>query len=155
MTQIPEREYIFASIFALANRVQKLGDKLEDYVTIKQWMLIAVISKSEGQALTISEAAEIIGSSHQNIKKMAMILEKQGFLTLTKHPQDRRAVVISITDYCRSYFEERGDAEEAFLSTLFQGIDKKTMTNLFNGILQLQANIEQMEQQTVEHKDEK
>jgi DNA-binding MarR family transcriptional regulator len=151
MTQIPEREYIFASIFALANRVQKLGDKLEDYVTIKQWMLIAVISKSEGQALTISEAAEIIGSSHQNIKKMAVILEKQGFLTLTKHPKDRRAVVISITDYCRSYFEERGDTEEVFLSALFQGIDEKTMTNLFNGILQLQANIEQMEQQAVEH----
>lgn len=86
---------------------------------------------------------------------MAVILEKQGFLTLTKHPKDRRAVIISVTDYCISYFEERGDTEEAFLSTLFQGIDKKTMTNLFNGILQLQANIEQMEQQVLEHEDEK
>lgn len=144
---IPEREYIFASIFTLANRVQKLGDKLEDYMTIKQWMLIAVISKSENQALTVSEAAEIIGSSHQNIKKMAVILEKQGFLTLTKHPQDRRAVVLSITDYCRAYFAERGAMEEAFLSDLFQGIDEESMTGLFRGILQLQTNIERMEQQ--------
>lgn len=147
MNQIPEREYIFASIFALANRMQKLGDKLEDYVTIKQWMLIAVITKSEGQSLTVSEAAKIIGSSHQNIKKMAVILEKQGFLTLTKHPMDRRVVMISITEYCRTYFDERGETEEDFLQSLFRGVDEETMTGLFKGILQLQQNIEQMERE--------
>ncbi|MBP1046910.1 MarR family transcriptional regulator [Enterococcus sp. BWM-S5] len=150
MNNIPEREYIFASIFALANRMQKLGDKLEDYVTIKQWMLLAVLSKSEGQSLTISEAAEIIGSSHQNIKKMALILEKQGFLSLTKHPKDRRAVVVSITDYCNTYFAEREAKEEAFLQSVFQGVDSQMMTELYKGILQLQKNIEQMELQTDE-----
>ncbi|WP_086350097.1 MarR family winged helix-turn-helix transcriptional regulator [Candidatus Enterococcus clewellii] len=150
MTTIPEREYIFASIFALANRMQKLGDKLEDYVTIKQWMLIAVITKSEKQSLTIGEAAEIIGSSHQNIKKMAVILEKQGFLTLEKHPKDKRVVVISLTEYCRTYFDERGETEEAFLMSLFHGIDSEMMTSLFKGILQLQQNIERMERESNE-----
>lgn len=143
---LSKQEYIFGSMFTLSNRLQRLGDNVNDYMTIKQWMLIAVIGKSEGQALPIGEVAAIIGSSHQNVKKMAIILQKQGFLTLTKNPDDGRSIIISITDYCIDYFEKRGDIEEVFLQSIFQGFDKESVTGLYNGLRLLQQNIEMLEE---------
>jgi len=143
---IPMREYIFASMFALSNRLQKLGDRLNGYMTIKQWMLIAVIEKSEKQELPIGEVAAIIGSSHQNVKKMAIILQKQGFLTLTKHPDDGRSTLLSITDYCKDYFIKRAAIEEAFLHSIFQGFSAENITGLYNGLRLLQGNIEMLEE---------
>ncbi|MGC6767299.1 MarR family winged helix-turn-helix transcriptional regulator [Enterococcus sp. LJL51] len=144
-TAMGEQEYIFAGIFTLANRLQRLGDKLDDHMTIKQWMLIAVVTKAENQMLTISEAAAVIGSSHQNIKKMAVILEKQGFLTLSKAPEDGRVVRLSLTDYCKNYFSERDESEQAFLAAVFQGFDEEATAGLYKGLRLLQQNIEKLE----------
>lgn len=138
-------EYIFGSIFALSNRLQRLGDKLNDYMTMKQWLMIAAISKSESQALTIGETAALIGTSHQNIKKMAVILQKQGFLALTRHPSDARATVISLTDYCREYFARRSDTETSFLEAVFHSFDSEAISGLHQGLRLLEQNIERME----------
>ncbi len=137
--------YIFGSIFALSNRLQKLGDKLDDYMTMKQWMLIAVITQSEEQKLTIGEAAAIIGTSHQNVKKMALLLKQQGFLDLAKHPDDGRATVLSLTEHCVKYFAKRERTEAAFLGNVFQGFDIDTLSGLSNGLRLLERNIETME----------
>ncbi|WP_343250866.1 MarR family transcriptional regulator [Diplocloster hominis] len=145
MTQI---KYIFGSVFALANRLQKLGDRVDDYMTMKQWMLIAVISQSAGQKLTIGEAAAMIGTSHQNIKKMALLLNRQGFLDMAKHPADGRATVLSLTEYCVNYFAIRAGTEDAFLGDVFRGFDGDTLSGLYNGLRLLEKNIETMEKRS-------
>lgn len=139
------RKYIFASIFALSNRLQKLGDRVNDSMTMKQWMLISAISQSDGKMLTIGETASMIGTSHQNVKKMALILQQQGFLSLTKHPTDGRAVLLSLTDRGADYFTRRSDTEQAFLRDVFQSFDRETITGLCNGLWLLGQNIELLE----------
>jgi DNA-binding MarR family transcriptional regulator len=140
-----KQAYILGSIFALSNRLQTLGDKLPDYMTIKQWFLIAVISKSENNTLTIGQLATIIGSSHQNIKKMAISLQKQGFLTLNKNPSDARSVVISLTEHCIDYFKQRSHIEEMFLNAVFQDFGEEYIDGLYDGMQLLQGNVERME----------
>ena len=141
MENLNQMATIFASIFILANKLQTLGDKVVDYMSMKQWLLIAAITKSGKASLNISELAETIGTSYQNVKKMAVILEKQGFLSIDKNPSDAREVLISLTELCEEYFSRREDIEREFLLSIFGGIDEKTISNLYNGILRLHENI--------------
>ncbi|RCX18662.1 DNA-binding MarR family transcriptional regulator [Fontibacillus phaseoli] len=140
-----KQAYIFGGILTLANRMQLLGDKLDEKMTMKQWLLIAVIMKCENPSPTISEVAEMTGNSRQNVKKMALILEKQGFLELAKDPRDARIVRLRLTPKCLSYFENRKDQEERFMASLFEAFDEEVTNGIYHGLNRLVENIARME----------
>ncbi|MNO44902.1 transcriptional repressor MprA [compost metagenome] len=140
-------EYIFGNMFVLANRLQVLGDKVDPNITIKQWLFIAIISKCEDRWPTISEISTMIGNSRQNVKKMAVILEKQGFVKLMKDCMDARIIRVSLTKKCRDYFEKREEIENLFMDKLFNGFDEELLKGLYNGLVKLSGNIVEMENQ--------
>ncbi|CAH8716331.1 MarR family transcriptional regulator [Paenibacillus thiaminolyticus] len=146
MSDDQKKAYIFGAILTLANRLQILGDKLDENVTMKQWLLIAIILKCGNPSPTLSEVAEMIGNSRQNVKKMALILEKQGFVSLTKDVHDARVVRIHLTPKCTTYFQERGDKEEQFMDALFDAFDEEVTNGLYKGLIQLADNIAKMEE---------
>lgn len=129
----------------LANRIQALGDKLDAQITTKQWLLIAVILKSGTTAPALTELAAMTGSSRQNVKKMAQILEKQGLLELAKDAQDARIVRVRLTEACMDYFAGRSKKEEKFMANLFNGFDGDLTGGLFRGLAGLNRNIILME----------
>ncbi|MBY0010745.1 MarR family transcriptional regulator [Paenibacillus typhae] len=129
----------------LANRIQALGDKLDAQITTKQWLLIAVILKSGTTAPALTELAAMTGSSRQNVKKMAQILEKQGLLELAKDAQDARIVRVRLTEACMDYFAGRSKKEEKFMADLFYGFDGDLTGGLFRGLAGLNRNIILME----------
>ncbi|WP_326908090.1 MarR family winged helix-turn-helix transcriptional regulator [Sedimentibacter sp. MB31-C6] len=139
-----EKKYIFASLFVIANRLQVLGDKLDPNLTVKQWLLIACISKC-GTAPTISEVANTIGNSRQNVKKMAVILKREGFLDLKKDSKDARILRICLTDKCQKYFKKREGTDAEFIEQLFEGFDTNLIIEVYKGIAKLDKNIEEME----------
>ena len=112
MKDLQKESFIFGSLFVLANRVQNLGDKADPVLSIKQWLLIAAISQCGSENPTISEIAKVIGSSRQNVKKMAALLEKIGFVRLQRDDNDARAIRVSPTERCAEHFriyEESGN----------------------------------------------
>lgn len=139
-----KKAFIFGGLFALANRLQVLGDKLDTNITIKQWLFIAVISKLE-QSPTITEVASMIGNSRQNVKRMASSLQQQGFINLTKDSFDARIIRVELTEKCRGYFKQREAEEDQFLAQLFDQFDANMLTGLYNGLIKLMENVEQME----------
>lgn len=145
MDKKEQQAYILGAILTLANRLQVLGDKLDDQVTMKQWLLIAIILKSGSPAPTLSDVAEMIGSSRQNVKKMALILEKQGFVTLTKDSSDARMVRLQLTEKCMVYFAERSAREDQFMDALFHSFDTESTRGLYSGLTLLTDNITRME----------
>lgn len=148
MKQIQEKAFIFGAIFTLANRLQILGDKLDENITVKQWLLLATISKSEHPAPSLSEVAKTIGNSRQNVKKMALILENQGFLSLTKDDIDTRITRITLNPKCITYFQNRNLDELNFLNQLFDSFDEDMITGLYQGLNHLAENIINMENTT-------
>ncbi len=148
---LEKQAYIFGGILTLANRLQLIGDKLDEKMTLKQWLLIAVISKCETPAPTLSEVAEQMGNSRQNVKKMALILEKQGFLELTQDSRDARILRIRLTPNCLTYFEAREEKEDQFMASLFEAFDEEATNGLYKGLLRLVDNVARMEQ---EHEEE-
>ena len=93
MSRSSDQATAFGTIFVLANKLQILGDRLDPRLTVKQWLLLAGIASTADGQPTLSTLATRIGSSRQNVKKMAIILEREGFVSLSKDPQDARALL--------------------------------------------------------------
>lgn len=146
MNQVEKQAFIFATILTLANRMQIVGDKLDKNITLKQWLLIAIILKNGNPAPTLGEVAGIFGCSRQNIKKLAMILEKQGFVALKRDEQDARVVRVQLTSKCHAYFKGREYLENEFMQDLFHHFDEKLTNGLFYGIQQLADNLGRLEE---------
>ncbi|WP_249899409.1 MarR family transcriptional regulator [Paenibacillus sp. PK3_47] len=140
-----QQAYILGTLLTLANRLQVLGDKLDERITMKQWLLVAVILKSGSTSPALSEIAVMFGSSRQNVKKMVLLLEKQGFVTLAKDEQDARILRVRLTDKCMDYFGGRSREETQFMDALFQTFGAELTGGLYSGLVRLQENIAQME----------
>ena len=145
--ELAQKAFIFAEIFAVSNKLQALGDKLDRQITIKQWLLLAAISKSAVEAPSISEISALTGTSRQNVKKMALLLEKQGFVNIRKDPHDARVLRVVQTTQCVEHFKARYNMELDFLAKLFSGLDGALLSGLYNGLIKLTDNINIMEAQ--------
>lgn len=142
--------YIYGGIFALSNKLQLLGDKFDPNISTKQWFLIAIIASFKNEAPTISMAAERVGSSRQNVKKMAAILEKRGFLAINKDKQDGRIQRLELTKYCIDYFKQRSEREERYIENLYTDFNEVLYIGLYRGMKKLEENIIRMENQNEE-----
>jgi DNA-binding MarR family transcriptional regulator len=147
MDEMEQKAFVFGSLFALSNRLQVIGDRFDDKLTVKQWLLLAILIKSGKESLSLGELSSLGGSSHQNTKKMAVLLEKQGFLQLEKSKEDARVLQVRITSFCLDHMKDREEREVAFLTRLFEGISPQTLQNLSSAFSSLARNIEIMEQE--------
>lgn len=147
------RAYIYGGIFSLSNRLQLLGDRFDPHISTRQWFLIAVISSFQDEAPAISTISKRAGSSRQNVKKMAMLLEKKGFLSISRDITDSRIQRLSLTEYCKEYFSQRHEREEQYMDNLFADFDSGLLKGLYSGFLQLEQNVIRMEKQDEERNE--
>lgn len=150
MNGMVEKTYIFATIFALSNKLQLLGDRIDGKLTVKQWLFLAGVLKCESDTPSLSEIAARIGSSRQNVKKMAAILEKQRFVVMEKDARDARVVRVKLTDACMAHLKQRENAELQFIKALFTGFQAKELSLLSGGIKRLEKNAREMESKYAE-----
>ena len=143
---MPKPAFIYAAIFVLANRLQALGDKIDATVTTKQWLVLALISKFTASQPCIGEIAELLGTSRQNIKKIALILEKKGLLKMQKDKMDMRYIKLQLTPASYKLFDSRASQENEYLERVFHGIDETTQKRLCEGLTKLLDNIERIEE---------
>lgn len=137
--------FIYSRIFLFSNKLQIIGDKFDLNITTKQWFLIAIIESFNDKVPTISMIAERLGSSRQNVKKMALILEKKGFVEIIKDENDGRIQRVKVTEYCINYFKERKVKEELYIDDLFQGFNEDMIKNFYKSMSLLEENISRME----------
>ena len=126
MENLTQRQYIFGALFVFANKLQLIGDRLDPNITMKQWLLVAVLSQFGEKAPTISELAAFM---------------------LQKDQKDSRQTRLRLTGACKDYFAARAGREEEWLSQVFSGIGQAQMDGLYQGMKQLEQNIGRMEEQ--------
>jgi DNA-binding MarR family transcriptional regulator len=141
MNNLEDKAYIFGTIFTLSNKLQILGDKLDAQLTLKQWLFLAGVLKCENEAPTLSAISARIGSSRQNVKKMALILEKQGFILMNKDDRDARMLRVSLTDSCIEYLKQREKTELEFIEEVFYGFEPQELSALSAAIKKLEKNV--------------
>jgi DNA-binding MarR family transcriptional regulator len=127
---------VFASIFLIAQKWQRIADQQiypKINISLKQWLLIVIIQyRFPDYPPTLSEAAAEYGSSRQNLKQIALALQKQKMLLITTDPDDRRIQRLALTGKHRQYFEgeENQKWQTDFVSGFFAGIDAQDIRHL-------------------------
>lgn len=137
-------KYLFGLIFLLENRLQILGNRYlrKDGLTTKQWLLMAITSQYGQNSPKLTEVAEDMGSSRQNVKQIAIKLEEKGFLNMERDKKDSRIVRINNTKKSKLFWENREKEDDKFIERLFEGIDDEKLEAMKNGFEKLFDNIE-------------
>lgn len=136
--------FIFASIFVHQNKIQTACDKLDSEITMKQWLLLAVVSTFE-EPMSLSKIGEIMGCSRQNVKKLALSLEKKGFIQLVQSKYDSRSTCILLDEKMNEYISRVGDMQENVLKILFEDFSEDEIKQYFNMVSKFYTGIKKVE----------
>ncbi len=137
MPEIPvpdPRPELFGTLFVV---VQHLSRRLDEALlplglTSRQWLLLAVLERwFDGRHPSLTEAAARYGTSRQNVKQVALGLERQGYLRLVLDPADRRTTRLVVTEKVRVFEEPVNVARgEALLDATFAGLAARDLVRL-------------------------
>lgn len=133
------QQFVFGCIFLLSNKLQLLGDKITQEITLKQWFLLNMIQKMDNNSPNYMEIAKMIGTSRQNVSKMISVLEKKGMVKLQPSKTDQRTVHVALTQKCLDYFTSKENAGNKLLDMIFSGIplaETERMATFFGHMLQ-------------------
>lgn len=142
--QIEYQRSIFGHLFRTANILQIFLDRgLEgEDVTSKQLFLMIVVGSFGENEPTVTQAAEKAGSSYQNVKKLALHLEQNGYLRIVSDEDDKRAKRLVMTERARGFWERRDQQDARNFMELFQDFQFNELEKFNEYLLRLEARIE-------------
>lgn len=138
------KKAIFSTLFIAGNKLQTLFDNHIPEISLKQFMLLSVVRQSE-EPLTFTQLGNLLGCSRQNIKKLADVLRKKGFVTIQQSPHDTRAMCICPTEKVNDYFINDFSEYQEKLKYLFEVYTDKEIETLFILLSRLYAGIENLD----------
>jgi len=144
VAEMDGRYALFGLLFALQNRLQAVGDTFYEEITSKQFFLMACLNLFQGEAPTVQDLAQVMGSSHQNVKQIINKLEQKGFVSVVPDEEDRRKLRISLTEYAAVTGEKYRAKEEEFMAGLFAGVTEEEAKQAFLIMSRLEANLMRM-----------
>lgn len=142
-----QRKAIFSTLFIAGNKLQTLFDNHIPDISLKQFMLLSIVRQST-ESLTFTQLGTLLGCSRQNIKKLADVLMKKGFITIQQSPHDTRAMCICPTEKVNDYFTNDFFKYQEELKYLFEVYTVEEIETLFILLSKLYAGIENLEKKT-------
>jgi DNA-binding MarR family transcriptional regulator len=111
----------FALLFLLSHRFEYVADSelRRDDLTTKQFLALVAIEKAYDHPPSIKEVADVLSTTHQNVKQIAVQLQKKGFVTIEKDAQDKRKLILQVTHKNREYWDSAAQRHEQIISALF------------------------------------
>lgn len=131
---LAKRSFIFGCMFLLPNKLQVITDRAlaEHGLTTKQWLLTAMLEQFGDNFPTLNEVSEAMSSSHQNVKQIALKLEKKGFLRIEKDERDSRAIRLKLTEKSYAFWKKRQAEQERFIDELFADFSEDEIELLYS-----------------------
>lgn len=133
----------FTNILICSNMMQTMFSKTQNEITSKQWLLLTIASNLN-EPPTLSEAGDAMGCSRQNIKQIAEVLNKKGYLSFTKMDGDKNTLRIVSTQKWFAYNNENAELTSNILEKIFRGFSDKEITDYFKSFLKVIHNIEKI-----------
>ena len=145
--KLSDRQYLFGMIFIVSNRVDTMLERefRRFDITTKQWFLSVIIDNLFDNPPTMKEAAKEMGSSHQNVKQVALKLEQKGLLNLQKDKRDARITRLKLTENSYNFWEKVRKEGATFTQALFKNIDKDELAVARIVMQKIQSNINEMD----------
>lgn len=144
MEGIPKAYYLLGLLSAFENRFQAMADKQMGEISWKQFFLIICANMCLEEP-TIRELAEIVGSSHQNVKQLLLKLERKGFVTIYADENDKRKQRIHLTDYCAEFCSKNDEMSSDIMNRMFDGIAEEQLKITIDTIIEIEKNMRTVE----------
>lgn len=121
----------FRLVIALAQELRTLMDRrlLPGGLTTQQAALLTVIEMAK-RPPTMTEAARALAMSHQNLKQLAVALERKGFLEIVPDEQDARSKRMETTKKHRRFWAKRNPQDHACVAQWLDGLDEAETATL-------------------------
>lgn len=142
-----DQQYVFGAVLIAANRIDALLEReLNRFdMTTKQWFLCIILDNLFDTPPTIKEVAKEMGSSHQNVKQVALKLAQKGLLTMVKDPNDARTTRLQLTEQSYNLREMISRNGIAFNQEVFKDIQKEelcavrvVLTKMLNNLAEIE-----------------
>ena len=146
--QIPDGEFIFGALFVIANKMDTLLERTlnKHNITSKQWFLLLVLFNLFEKPPTIKEVAKEMGTSHQNVKQLALKLEQKGMLKLEKDKKDLRVTRILLAKKSYDFWKATEKDGNQFMNAFYKNIEKNNLQDFRSFISTLMLNLKDMEE---------
>ena len=136
--RLTREQALFTSIFIIQNRLQNSGERIQNELSMKQWMLLTMISVCP-EPHTLSNIGRLMGCSRQNVKKLITTLEKKGYVIITEGSNN--SICVELTNKVNKYSNDIGKKQIELLNLLFQEFSDNEIETLFNMLLKLYSGL--------------
>lgn len=135
--------FLLGLLSAFENRFQAVADSTMKEISWKQFFAIICVNLCKDSP-TVKELAEIMGSSHQNVKQILLKLEKKGFVSIIVDEKDKRKQRIYLTDYCRKFCSENDEMTINIMKGMFAGVSEEQLQVTIQTIIQIEDNLKEI-----------
>lgn len=135
--------FLLGLLSAFENRFQAVADKAMEEISWKQFFAIICTNLCK-ESPTIKELAEIMGSSHQNVKQILLKLEKKGFVDIVVDDKDKRKQRVILTQYCKEFCEKNDETAQVSMQKMFAGIQEEQLKVTIQTIMQIKDNLKEL-----------
>ncbi|HUL62931.1 MAG TPA: MarR family transcriptional regulator, partial [Methanocella sp.] len=115
-----------------------------DGITAKQWLMAIVVGNAFQNPPSIQEVADAMSTTHQNVKQIAAGMERRGWVTLERDPDNKRIVRLKVTDRCRELFIAREENDKEAILRMFENLSDDELKALFDIVAKMESRAEQM-----------
>lgn len=136
---------IFSELFIVQNKIQAKFDKVFEEITSKQLIILAIVNAFPHPP-SLTEVAKHAGCSRQNVKKVATVLQSNGYIRFLEE-KGTRAVRIALEQKFYDFEEEFMKKSQEGLAVLFKGINYEQMRALYVGLHSLEENTDQFQEE--------
>jgi len=145
--EIPDTDFIFGVLPVVANKTDTLLERTlhRHNITSRQWFLMLVLFNMFDSPPTLKELAKEMGSSHQNVKQMAMKLEEKGMLTLEKDMADLRVTRVTATEKSIEFWKNLEEDAMTFMRAFFEGLDANSLKCTRESLAIVMQNLSKMD----------
>lgn len=145
--KIPNETMIFGLLLILSNKMNTLLERefKEFGVTTTQWFLSETINSLFDSPPTLKEVAGAMGSSHQNVKQMALKLQDKGLLALEKDKRDARVTRLRMTEQSRRFWKQTDPKGTVFRERMFKEMDVEDIQRTRHLLEKLLLNLDEIE----------
>jgi DNA-binding MarR family transcriptional regulator len=109
-------------------------------------MVLIMVKQVPEKVLDLTSCGELLGCSRQNIKKLAVALEKKELITISRNKKDRRRTDLCLTEKGESYFQSVAKLHDEALHSIFEGYTDDEITNFFIILMKLYSGVENLEE---------
>lgn len=143
-TEDPSSVVCFRQILFLAQLLRYLFDRqlAEDGLSTAQAMALTVAGRPDRKAPpSLTELADELASSHQNLAVLLRGLARRGFVSVEQDPADGRVRRVVVQPESDSYWRQRDTADFAFIDHLFSGLSEDEQRDLTKLLSRLQDGV--------------